>query len=362
MRTKSSRWVVAGLSLAAIGASGVWTVQTLAQNKQEIDGRVYRPDPDAKVRVDVANVEMGALDDNQALLGTFEANREVVVGSPAQGRVLRAGVEEGDVVKAGHVIAQLDGSVLSAQLSGLEASLIDAKKDKARYEALGKHGAIAAQQIDKAGLALAASESQLATLKRQLGHTTVVAPFAGVITSRHFDVGAVVSTGAAMVELVDISRVKLVLNVPERNLSTVTLGKRLAINVDVYPGKAFEGEVTMVSVKGDSAHNFPVHLTLANHDATPLRVGMYGSVKLPRALDEKVLSIPREALVGSAKAASAFIVEDGTARLREITVGRATASRFEVLAGLSADDQVVTTGQINLRDGTVVSTESGERK
>lgn len=357
MATKrvGSRWIVGLVSVAALAATGVWTVRTLADNKRDIEARVYRPDPDAKVRVDVARVTQGGFDDDEKLLGTFEANRQVVVGAPTQGRVLHVGVAEGDRIRAGQIIAQLDASVLAAQLPGLEANLADAKRDKARYEELGKHGAIALQQVDKATLALTASESQLATLKRQVGQTTVVAPFAGVVTERHFDVGAVIGSGARLIDLVDISKMKLVVLVPERDLAAVENGKKIDIVVDAYAGKTFPGTVTMVGVQGDGAHNFPVHVMVPNDDATPLRVGMYGAITLSRD-GASVVSIPRDALVGSAKAASVYVVENGVARLREITVGRATADRFEVVRGVKPDDVVVVSGQINLRDGAAVST------
>jgi hypothetical protein len=114
---------------------------------------------------------------------------------------------------------------------------------------------------------------------------------------------------------VDISKLKLKLNVSEKDAFRLKKGDKVDISTDVYPGVKFTGSIEFVSVKGDEAHTYPVEISLPNSREHPLKAGMFGKAAFRTSGEEPVLVIPRETLVGSIKDAKVFVVENGIASI-----------------------------------------------
>jgi RND family efflux transporter MFP subunit len=123
----------------------------------------------------------------------------------------------------------------------------------------------------------------------------------------------------------------------------------------VYPDAKFQGKVSMIGAQGDDAHNYPVEITVQNTASNPLKAGMYGSVANSHELKGESLAVPRQAILGSAKDPQVYVVENGKAVLKNVAIGVATNEFYEITKGLKAGDQVVTSGQINLQNGTLVT-------
>jgi RND family efflux transporter MFP subunit len=167
--------------------------------------------------------------------------------------------------------------------------------------------------------------------------------------------GSVVGVGSPVATITDIAALKLVVSVPEKAINGFQLGEAIPVRTEVYPQEPFSGKVTMVGAEGDAAHNYPVEITLANSGTRPLKAGMYGTIAGQGQVQAKSLSIPRQALVGSAKQPQVYVVENGKAVLRPIQIGAATNEYYQVTGGLQEGEQVVTSGQINLQNGTLVT-------
>jgi RND family efflux transporter MFP subunit len=333
---------------------GGLTAWKLLGNKEKAEAKVYRADPNAKVLVTAALVQAQTLGGQADYLGTFEPEREIKLLAETSGKVVRVGVQDGQAVGAGHVIAQVDDEMLRLQIEALQVNLEGQQKDVARYTNLAKGEAVPAVQQEKAELAVRATQAQLKQLQKQLRNTTIIAPFAGVVTQRMFDLGAVLSPGAPVAQLTDVGSLKLTLNVPETDVNQFAPGQRVEVQTDVYPDRAFAGTVSMVGVKGDASHNYPVQVRVANGGAATLRAGMYGRVNAATQAREAALAIPRQALIGSAKNPQVFVLTQGKASLRPITTGASNNDYVEVLKGLQAGEQVITSGHINLEDGSAV--------
>jgi RND family efflux transporter MFP subunit len=338
-------------------ALGLITLTTfkLFSNKATAEEKVYRHDPEQKILVATQTVEKQALSKSREWLGTFQPNREMTVASETMGRVIYAGVKEGDHIAAGSVVARLDDETLRHQLKAAEANWANAKKDVQHYTALVKGDAVPQMQLDKALLQEANTESQVLLLRKQINMCVIRAGIGGIVTKKMFELGTVVSPGSPLLELTDIATLKLTLDVPEAELSKIKTGQTIEVKSDVYPGEIFKGKVSLIGSKGDGAHNFPVEISVANSSKNPLKAGMYGSVSLGENLAAESLAIPKEALVGSAKNAQVYVVEDGKAVLRNISLGASNEQFYEVLSGLSEGETVVISGQINLRDGANVN-------
>jgi RND family efflux transporter MFP subunit len=186
-------------------------------------------------------------------------------------------------------------------------------------------------------------------------NTTVTAPFSGIITEKMVEKGSVINTGAPIARLTDISSLKLVVEIPENSVNQFRVGQSLPIETDVYPDARFTGRITMIAAQGDAAHNYPIEITVPNSAKTMLRAGMYGSIASTNKLKASTLAVPRQAIMGSSKQPQIYVVENGKAMLKSVEIGATTNDYYEITKGLNVGDQVITSGQINLQNGTLVN-------
>jgi RND family efflux transporter MFP subunit len=177
-----------------------------------------------------------------------------------------------------------------------------------------------------------------------------------VITRKLVDLGSVIGPGTPLVELTDISSLKLTVSVPERDIMKFTPGKDVNVYCDIYGNRTFAGKVTNINVQADKAHNFKVQITVKNSGKGQIMAGMYGSVKLTNNQSKTALSIPRKALVGSSKNPQVYVVDNGRAVLKPFTAGTSDGEYIEVVSGLTKSDVIVVKGQINLQNNAPVKT------
>lgn len=324
----------------------------LVNNKKEVAAKVYHPDVNTAVAVQVDTVRSGRFDLATSFTGSFSPNREVVIGSETSGKVIKVNVQEGSRVTTGQLIAQLDDRLIQAQLQSAEANHDRAVNTLARYQQ-GISG-VTQLQLDNAKTEILTTQAQIEQLKTQIRQYTISAPFSGIITSRNFELGAIVSPGAQLATLIDISSVKLEISVPERSISQFSIGQVIDITTDVFPEMPFKGKVDMIGSKADASHNFQVKILVSNPRAS-IKSGMYGTVVFKNAASSEALTIPRSALLGSSVKPQVYVVEGGASKLRDIQTGSGNETRIQVVSGLQKGELVVSGGLVNLNDGTKVS-------
>ncbi|RYC67940.1 MULTISPECIES: efflux RND transporter periplasmic adaptor subunit [Spirosoma] len=339
--------------LALISTLGL-TAWTLLNNKEAVEARVYKPNPDQKVGVRAATAELRNLTQASEFLGSFSPNRTIEIRPQAGGQIVQLPIEEGQTIGAGRLIAKLDDEQIRYQIEALQVTLEGYQNDLKRYETLVKGDATPAINLERTQLSIRATQAQIKQLQKQLANTTVTAPFAGIVTEKMAERGSVVSVGAPIAKVTDISSLKLVVDVPEKSINQFRVGQSIAVETEVYPQVRFTGRVSMISAEGDAAHNYPVEITVRNSAAHPLRAGMYGSIANTSQLKSQTLAIPRQAIVGSEKQPQVYVVEGGKAVLKPVKIGATTNDYYEIISGLTAGSQVVTSGQINLQNGTPV--------
>lgn len=327
----------------------------LYNNKKEIDANAQVKEEVKNIPVTTTKASLKNLSEDLTTIGTFEPYKEVKLVSEISGKVIGVGVEEGSSVQAGSLLAQIDNELIRAQLISAEATFEKAKKDVVRYETLRKGNATTDVQVEDAHLRLKNAESQLMSLRKQLRNTTIVAPIAGTVTVRSFEQGSVLLPGSALAEITDISKVKLSIQVPEKDIFKYKAHQKIAVQADVYPGVSFEGKITLVGVKSDASHNYPVEILVQNNAENPLRAGMYGRAASDHAVKSAALTIPRTALVGSIKNPQVYVVENNQAILKNIQTGVTSKDQIEVLSGLTEGDQVIVSGQINLENNSKIT-------
>lgn len=305
--------------------------------------------------VTIAKVEIKSINEALSVIGTLTPNAEVQIISETPGKITGLFTDVGQNISKGGQIAKLDDELKQANLITAQANFDKAKKDLDRYEQLNKEKSINDAQLDQIKLVFKTAEAQLIIAKKQLADTKIVAPFSGTVTSRMVELGTVVSSNTVIATIVDVSNMKIKVNLAEGDVFKLKQGDEVIATTDVYPGIDFKGRVKSVNAKGDESHTFPVEVSLPNSSKTPLKAGMFARINFTTVKKSETMVIPRVALVGSIKNASVYVVENNIAKLKSITIGSENGDELEIKAGLNPGEFVVINGQVNLRDNTPVS-------
>lgn len=308
----------------------------------------------ADIPVSTIPVKKMLLVNDISLVGVVNASKDVDVISEAQGLVTDTKVKVGDYVKSGTVLFKIDDVIMQSNLASAEINYLKAKRDFERSETLYQENSISAAQLDLARLGVKAAEGQLTLAKKKLNDTKIKAPISGTINKRMVDRGTMVNPGTPVANIVDVSTLKVLLNISEKDAFQIKVGEQAEVTTDVYPGMKFYGRIDNIASKSDEAHTYPVEVKLSNSSSHPLKAGMFARVVFTSQSNEKSLAIPRESLVGSIKDAYVYTIENKIAKLKNVVIGKTSSNFLEVLSGLKENEVVVVNGQNNLSDNSKV--------
>jgi RND family efflux transporter MFP subunit len=307
----------------------------------------------SEIEVSVAEVGESSTGTTLNFTGTLNPYTEVVVSSQAAGQITSLNAELGQKKSKGAVIATIDNRIKALTVETAQLNADKQKRDLGRYESLFHGGTITQQQMDDARMANVNAQIQLEQAKKQLADATITSPINGVIMEKNVEYGSFVNIGSPVVRLLDISRLKIRMNVSESNVYKLSIGDKANVVCDAFPDKTFTGKVSYIASKGDDSHNYPVEVIISNNGK--LKAGTFANVTVGIPGKGSALSIPREALLGSSKNAKVYVVKDGKAQIRDITVTGGNEKVLFVANGLAKGEQIVTAGQINLIDGMTVN-------
>ncbi len=346
---KRWKWIVAFLVLSGI------IVAVLANNKRTLEQRRSENVLQTIVPVVTTLARWDTLENTLELVGTVSANNVVQVASEANGRIIQSNLELGRYVRQGDVLAILDDEIRRAQLLTAEANYAKAKSDSSRYWFLKQKESVPDAQWEQVLLQYRLAEAQLIQARRAFNDTRIKAPISGVITAKKVDVGATVNPGTIICEIVDASKLKVMLDVSESDIFSIKVGSPVEIRSDVRPGKTFRGRVTAIAPKASEAHTFPVEVTVAPTQ-DDLKAGMFVRVRFLELTPLIGLTVPRDAIIGSLQRAKVFVVDTqkNIALERIIRCGAERNGSVIVLDGLRAGESVVVTGNNILTDGARV--------
>lgn len=342
--------VLAAMAAAAVlGACSKSDATPTKPNADAKDGKA-----DASIPVEVVRPSRGEMLSNYAGTATLEAEADAEVIARVGGQVRRVLVEEGAHVRAGQILAVLDGDPLRLQAAQAQAQLAKLERDYKRQIELNQKGLIAATAFEgtKFDLDNLRAAYQLAAL--QLSYTELRAPFDGIVAVRHIKVGQNLQVGAAAFRVTNPVPLKANVFVPERELRRLKPGQPASVQVDALPGRNFPARVTLVAPTIDAqTATFKVTLEVAD-GAAELKPGMFSRVAIVFERKADALAVPRAALLDSDGESRLFIVDGGKARQRAVRLGLSDAGRVEILNGITPNDQVVIVGQNGLKDGNAV--------
>jgi membrane fusion protein (multidrug efflux system) len=285
---------------------------------------------------------------------TLEAEREAQVVAKTSGVLLALRAEEGDVVRAGQLLAELDPERTKLELARAHANQKRLENDFARAEELFKNKLISPEQHDKIKFDLETQRAAYELAALELSYTRIVAPIDGVISERLVKEGNLIQLHQALFRIDDFDPLLGVLNVPERELTTLRPGLTVAMAVDALPGRTFEGKVARVSPVVESATG-TFRVTTEFHDDTgTLKSGMFGRISIVFAERDNALTIPRSALMDEDGRTAVFVVRDNKVERADVKIGYTSGQRVEIVEGLTDGDAVITVGRAAVREGTKV--------
>lgn len=312
----------------------------------------------APVTVVAQRLQPQSFIDRYTALGTAQANESIEITVRSSSVVTRIDFREGQQVRAGQVLVELDTRQEAASLSLAEAQLRQAESQYRRSQALAATQVVSAADLDQLEANLAVARAQVRGAQARLDTLSVRAPFAGVVGLRKVSLGDLVSPDTVITTLDDVSAIKLGFSIPETFMDTVRTGMPISAVTTVYPDQQFAGKVTSIDSRVDPVtRSVAVIATLPNAGGA-LKPGMFMTVSLEKRR-EAVLLIAEESLVPREGRQYVFIVENGKAVEREVVLGGRTPGFAEIRSGLEAGAMVVTEGTQRLHDGTPVSVNPG---
>lgn len=291
-------------------------------------------------------------------VGSVVATQGVLVTTEVAGKVQDILFEYGQQVEAGDVILQLDDSVDQADLEGLIAQRTLAKLQFDRSRKLLKDRSVSQSDYDQTRAQLDIAEAGLASRRATIDKKKIRAPFAGQLGISDINLGEYLSPGAAIVSLQALDPVYVDYTLPERHFAEVRTGQKILVNVQAFSERTFEGEITAINPGIDpGTRSVRLRATLANPEHL-LRHGMFAEVRTVLPLRKGILTLPRTAVTYNPYGESVFVIvdkEDGkVVERRSIRTGEVREGRVEILEGLEAGEQVVSAGQVKLRNGQAV--------
>ena len=336
-------------ALLIAGSIGV----ALANNKSKIDATAQPVKDNAVIPVKIAEVITDSFNTAFTINGTTSPTKEVKIASEVQGKLVNLYIKNGDVVRKGQVIAQLDAGVFYAQLNSIETSLAKTQLDINRYTHLIELGGATPMQLESVKLQYASLQAQKKEIAQQIAHMQIYSPFSGKIENVTVETGSFVSYGTVLAQLIDNSALKINVYLSEQEAFKATTGQAVTVS-NVVLAQPQTAHISMISDKADASGKFLTEISLPNNGKEKLKAGILTDVTFSSGVTETGLSIPVSALVAGTKQATVYVVNDNKVQQRVIKTGFVTPVKVQVVEGLQAGEQVVISGQLNLENGMAV--------
>ena len=312
------------------------------------------PSVPVAIPVGIAVVEQGVATAQLSSTTALEAESEATVVARVGGVVTEMLVEEGQYVEVGQPLARLDDERLRLELHRAETAQQRLKGVFERTETMYEKQLVSSETYDQAKSDYEAQRVTTELARLELTYATIRSPIGGWVSTRHIKTGNMVNPNDPTFQVTNLSALRAVLHLPERELAKLAVGQSATLHLDALPDRSFEGEVTLLSPVVDPETG-TLRVTVAIRDPSrTAKPGMFGRVTIQYDQRENALLIPKDAMVEEDDETVVFVVQDTLALRRPVTTGYSDATRIEIADGLLAGDQVVVSGQAALRDSTRV--------
>jgi membrane fusion protein (multidrug efflux system) len=362
MASKAIYTVVAVVGIAA--ASGAaWWYQNRAARPAEAPAAGSTPasGPARPPAVEVARVEVIKLTDEAQAVGSLRSRQSVVLRPEVSGRVTQLNFRDGDRVRRGQLLVQLDDQLQLAQVQQSQAELSIAQANHKRNQELVAQNFISQRSVDESAANLEVAQAKLSLARATAARLHIVAPFDGIAGIRNISVGDYLKDGADIVNIEDMDAIFVDFRLPERLQTKLQKGQTAWVDIDALPGRKFPALIQAIDPLVDAnGRSIGIRACIDNRPLE-LRPGMFARVTAVFGERSNARTIPEEAIVPQGGRQFVYRLADGPdpdtkiARRVEVKVGIRQPGRVEVTEGLQAGDVVITAGQQRVqKDGMPV--------
>lgn len=328
----------------------------LVRNKKEINSRNKVVDrSNVAVPVSVTKAFVGSAGGSFSLPAVTQAENEADVVVNSQGKLTDLNIRLGSVVSKGQLLGKVDTKLQELNLKSSSLNQEKLAKDYDRYNELYKGNAATEANVTDVKYNYENTKIQVDQIKQQIANANIIAPLSGTIVKKNLEEGEFVNPGTVIATIVDVSKLKATVMVSESDVYKLKNGATVNIITDIFPDKTFKGTVRYISPVGDEAHNYPVEITLGNEGKNQIKAGTFIRVSFDIQGSANTLQIPKIALVEGLKNPYVYVLNGNKASIKKLVLGREIGENVEVLSGLNEGEEVISSGQINLVEGSIVS-------
>lgn len=311
--------------------------------------------------VEVARVEVMRLTDDAQTVGSLRSRQSVMVRPEVSGRITRINFRDGDRVRRGQLLVQLDDQLPLAQVQQARAELSIARANHKRNQDLVAQNFISQRSVDESAANLQVAEAKLALAEATAARLRIVAPFDAVAGIRNVNVGDYLKDGTDIVNLEDLDAVYVDFRLPERYQTKLRRGQLAQVQTDALPGRTWNAVIQAIDPLVDANGRSVGIRGCIDNRQLQLRPGMFARVTAVFGEREGAMVVPEEAIVPQAGRQFVYRLVEGadqdsrTAQRVEVKVGIRRPGQVEITDGLRPGDTVVTAGQQRIRkDGMLV--------
>ena len=287
-------------------------------------------------------------------IGSLRSDESVQIASEIAGRIEEIKFTEGGVVAAGDVLVKLDDDLAQAAVADAKARFELAEANDKRARQLSASGFATEKAFDEAATKFEIARATVELERTRLAKHTINAPFSGVVGLRKVSPGSFIAIGTAIVNLEKIDVLKVDFKLPEHLLASVSVGQSVDVIVDAHPGKTFVGEIYAIDPQVDvNGRALALRARLPNADMA-LRPGRFARVLVKGKQVREVVLVPESAILPRGGENFVFRIDAGKAFEARVKLGERHGAEVEILEGVLPNTQVVTAGQLKLRNGVAI--------
>jgi membrane fusion protein, multidrug efflux system len=304
--------------------------------------------------VEVVDLKTSLVKEDLQAVGALRSNESVMMRPEVAGRIAAIGFRDGQPVKRGQMLIQLDAALNEAEVAQARAELDLASSNLKRTEDLARKNFVSGSAQETAASSVEVLAAKLKLAEARLAKMRIQAPFDGVVGIRNVSIGDYVKDGADLINIEDIGVLKVDFRLPERYLTQLKSGQAVEVMADALPGNRYNGAIEAINPRIDAnGRSLEVRAKLSNADGR-LRPGMFARVRVIVGERANALMVPEEAIVPLGDDFFVYTVVDGKANRIRVKLGVRRDSQVELLEGVKPGDKVVTAGMRVQRDGQPV--------
>ena len=338
------------LVIAAIiaGGAGIAIVGMTLRSRPS-DARIVTEEKPLNVKVQI--LQSTTVEDELKLIGTVEPWEDITLSAKTMGEIEWQGIEEGDFVEAGQELMRIEIGPTIVALTQARAQYKISVRELERIDQMREKGISSPQDRDRALLDFEVAWANMRASEIKLEDGSVEAKFSGIVDMLYQEEGEYVNTGADLIRIVQVDKVKLVVGLPERDVAYFANGDPVAVSLDAIPGEICSGTIFRIAATAEkSTHTFATEIELENPHGN-LRPGMIAEARFVRQSFPDSIMVPLFSLVSTDTGRHTFVADDGQARIRPVEIGFLRGDLVHITQGLSDGDRLIVVGHRDLRDG-----------